>query len=306
MKWTTKHLAVTGVALIALTNAVVLAGVAYNRSGAPESTLKLTARELDASRPGGGRENSSLVARMRWRVLPEERARDGFWYRYGGAYQGSPAWLDNAKMASLGFNVALPDTEIETKRSFKRELPRDVLLVLELDGAAYQESLRGVELAAAKLRRNNKPESAKLADEIVPLERDHNSRLFVVDAGRDAAALRSKYPDRSRYAIVHGQVSPGGRFVSGEGRHTGYVAGVDVDSLNVPLELRAAFEGAVSDRAVALMNPPSRLGRHEAEVAFGKRLEPWLVSASRNEAAPTVQDRRSESAIPAKAVSRAQ
>jgi hypothetical protein len=278
MKWTTKHLAVTGVALIALTNAVVLAGVAYNRSGAPESTLKLTERELDVSRSRGGRENSGLSVRLRWRVLAEERMGDAYWYRYGGSFQGSPAWLDNAKMASLGFDVSIPDTEIETKRAFKRELPRDVLLVLEFDGPAYQEALQGVERAAEKLRQKNKPESLKLADEILPIERDHNSRLFVVDAGLQLEVLRARYPDRSRYAIVRGQVSPGGRFASGPGRHTGYVSALDVDLLNVPLDLRGTFRGGITQGPIAL-DVPSTGSRHEAVVAFGKRLEPWLAGA---------------------------
>jgi hypothetical protein len=290
MKWTTKHLAVTGVALIALTNAVVLAGVAYNRGGAPESTLKLTERELDPSRAGGGRENSGMALRVRWRVLAEERMRDGYSYYYGG-YQGSPAWLDKAKMAALGFDVSLPDTEHETPRSFKRELSRDALLVLEFDGPAYQESLRGVEAAAEKLKSKNTPESLKLAGEIIPLERDANSRLFVVDAGLEVEALRSKYPDRSRYAIVHGQVSPGGRYGSGEGRHGGYVSGLDVGLLNVPLELRGAFPGGV--RVVGL-DAPSRGKGHEADVAFGKRLEPWLVGAARKAVAGAAHDSPSQ------------
>jgi len=48
MTWSRKHTLIIGIALMALTNAVALIGVAYNRSGEPESELRLTQRELAA------------------------------------------------------------------------------------------------------------------------------------------------------------------------------------------------------------------------------------------------------------------
>ena len=46
MTWSRRHTLIAGIALIALTNAVALIGVWYNRSGEPESALRLTQREL--------------------------------------------------------------------------------------------------------------------------------------------------------------------------------------------------------------------------------------------------------------------
>lgn len=46
MTWSRKHTLIAGIALIALSNAVALIGVAYNRSGEPESELRLSSASL--------------------------------------------------------------------------------------------------------------------------------------------------------------------------------------------------------------------------------------------------------------------
>ncbi len=45
-KWTRGHTVGVGIGLIALTNAVALGGVWWNRSATPESALTLSQREL--------------------------------------------------------------------------------------------------------------------------------------------------------------------------------------------------------------------------------------------------------------------
>ena len=56
MNWTRRHSLIAGVGLILITNVVVLLGVAYNKSGTPESVLKLSQRELQVTY--GGREGA--------------------------------------------------------------------------------------------------------------------------------------------------------------------------------------------------------------------------------------------------------
>ena len=277
MKWTRKHFVIAGVALIAATNAVALLGVAYNRSGEPESTLKLTERELRPSWFDGKRENSGLAMQLRWRVL--STAPTSAWaYRYGNEGGQAPAaFLDAAKMAEFGFDTKRPD-RVPHSKDPGRELSRGALLVLELNGPAYEKSLAGVAAEVERLRKLNNPESTKLAEEIPVLEAKANSRLFVVDAGRDAAALRAKYPDRTKYAIVHGQVRPVGGYQAPSQRHFGYVAGIDAATVNVPLEFRPAFAGAdqALDYSLAAIEKGAKF---EAAIAFGKRFEPWLTAA---------------------------
>jgi len=278
MKWSRRHSLIAGLALIALTNAVALFGAVYNRSGEPESTLLLTQRELQPPYYWSKRENSGIALNLRWRVL-REGANDAVSNSWGRNQGDSPPWLDRAKMASLGFDVDRVDSELDDRRSFGRELGRDVLLVLEFDGPAYQRSLVGAAEAAAKLEKKNEAESSKLAAQILDRERNANSRIFVVDAGLDLAALRAKYADRSKYAIVRGQVRPAWRAARIAKSHSGYVSALNVEAINVPLEFRDTFEGATPDIEFA----PTSTSKvpYEATVAFGKRLEPWITAAAR-------------------------
>jgi len=271
-----KHLLGLGLAILLVTNLVALLGVAYNR-GEPESTFRLSERELRPQRTQQ-RENSGLALQLRWRVLTEKPEAYDFRSGASGNWR-SARWLDRKKMAELGFDVSLPDTEFETRRSFRREPTRDALLVLEFDGPAYQESLWGAINEAERLRATGKADAAKLAEEIVPMETKTNSRLFVVDAGLDAAALRAKYPDRSRYAIVTGQVRPATRYGRDSSNHAGSVAEVNVDAVNVSLDLRPTLAGALDEPAREA--PYEYRTRYEGVISFGRRLEPWLVTATR-------------------------
>ena len=54
MRWSRTHTLVAGLGLIALTNAVALLGVAWNRSGEPDATLQLSQRELQPPYYGYG------------------------------------------------------------------------------------------------------------------------------------------------------------------------------------------------------------------------------------------------------------
>jgi len=280
--WSRGRTLAAGIALIALTNAIALGGVAWNRSGEPESVLKLTQRELlqphwfGLDRDGGG-----LQLSLRWRVLTADP--DVAFY---GEFQGTPEWLDEAKLASLGFDVSPLPAGRRAAWRYERQLPREALVVLELDGPSYQKALeRARALAAkeaakgAKTGKTGPGSPAEQAATFLKNEETSNSRLFAVDAGRDAQALRAKYPDRTRHAIVQGKVRASYQPGRGkEARWTGYFEDVLNDQINVPLEFRKAIGSA----------PRSRPGAHQAgddpvfavTVAFGKRFEPWIIAAS--------------------------
>jgi hypothetical protein len=280
--WTRTHTLAAGLALIVLTNAIALGGVAWNRSGEPESVLKLSQRELARSRDYGlGREEGGLQLRMRWRALPADSNTDYYW-----EFQGAPEWLDKAKLASLGFDVSpLPPARRGTWRE-DRQLPREALIVLELDGPAYQKALERARARAAreaakgaKTGKTGPGTSAEQAATQLRNEETASSRLFAVDAGRDAQALRAKYPDRARYAIVQGKVRV--TYLSGRGkeaRWTGYIDDILNDQVNVPLEIRKMIESAPGTvrRFPAAGSGPA----FEVTVAFGRRFEPWIVSAT--------------------------
>jgi hypothetical protein len=256
-----------GAALIALTNAIAVGGALYNRGGEPDATLALSDRELDLPwRWQEERDNSGLSLRFNWRVA--SRDEDNF------SHGRDAAWLDHARLEALGFDTSLPADDLEAPRHYARQLSRSALLVLELDGPA-----RARALAAAQARfEKEKAEDLARAQRDLDYERDRASRLFVVDAGADRQALREKYPDTRRYAIVRGHVDIGVCTAGGDERLCGHVGGLEVGRINVPVEWRGVFDGI--DWTTRFDRDKPRVP-WAATVTFGRRLEPWLVSAQR-------------------------
>lgn len=282
MGWSRTRTLVAGVALILAANAVALMGVAYNRSGEADSLLRLTQRELQL--PYGWRlegESNGIALTLRWRVLAEESA--DAWVPTM-AYQGSaPIWLSKGKLAMLGFDVSREDTD-KGRMHYSKQLARNALLVLELDGPACRLALERARkhVASEEALHAANPGNKEFelregnARRWLAQEERVNSRLFIVDAGLDAAALRLKYPDHARYAIVRGQVRP---WVIGDKtkpRLSGRIS-LSADSINVPHAFRAVFEPLLQGarRGRPDVEPP-----FEVTVAFGQRFEPWITAAS--------------------------
>lgn len=281
MSLSRRHVLMAGVALILITNAVALAGTAYNRSEEPEAILTLTQRELRLpytwNRDG---ENSGVALHVQWRTLgPEKDELPGMYLPYFGI-GGTPAWLDKAKLAALGFDVTPPEHTEQGRRHYNRLPTKEVLLVLEFDGPAYQEAL-------ARTRQHNARQQALLAghrgdkefeqratsarDQLMREERE-NSRVFVIDAGLDAAALRRLYPDHHRHAMVRGQLRPRIYHQPQKTQVTGYISHLSIDRVNVPLGHQKAFKSA----------PKQGRGQtpYRVKLAFGKRLEPWILAVT--------------------------
>jgi hypothetical protein len=273
---------VAGALLILLANAVALTGVYLNRSGEPESRLVLSQRELVLPWDWrGSKENSGLALGLAWRVGETENG--GEYYGGYGFSGGTPQWLDEARMAALGFDTRGWANDNGTRRRFERSLPRDVLLVLELAGPSWRRALeRARENAArheaARLANADSKEfisKAKFAQEQLEREEVLGSRLFAIDAGLDRSALRAKYPDRSRFLILKATVRPQLVTVDKQRRVGGYVSGLGVSQINVPFEQRPALEPALRNRNRTAKEAGIPF---EATIAFGQRLEPWLES----------------------------
>jgi hypothetical protein len=262
LRWGRRPALVAGLALILVTNAVVLAGAAYNRGGEPAAVLQVTERELRAPGSWGFEsENSGLALGLAWRVAGSAEDDYGF-----GGYGGRATWLDRARLAELGFDVSLSPDHPRADRHYGRQLPREVLIVMEMNGPAYQSALRRAEERAARPG-SNQYDATHLAS-----ERERFSRLFLVDAGLDYDSLRARYPDKSRYAIVRGKVRVDRWLATNKGGLHGHVSELSVSALNVPLELRDVLRREAS--------------AYTATVEFGRRLEPWFTAAGKSEPAP--------------------
>lgn len=251
-------------ALLLLSNAAVLARIASNRSGPPATTLVLTERELALPYRRASDEDTGLALRLR---------------------TDDAAEIDAAALRRLGFDLSVPLSSPRAWRFYRQVRARSAWLVLEQDGPAWESwrERRKRELAARPPQDYDPQNDYELGQ--FEQEERMGSRLLVVEVGKDAAALRRRFPDRNRYAVVPGKVDlrytpavedpPHQRPVQIEG--SAQLAG---PSLHVPLRWRP-----VLDRFAAA--PPDVSGktpvkpRYRATVAFGRSGEPWLVQVER-------------------------
>jgi hypothetical protein len=273
-----------GAILLAATDAMVLAGAAYNRSGEPEAVLTLSERELSVAGGQFESEGSGISLQMQWRLPRPSRGKQGPVVDHGFAgIGGEAAWLDKAKLVELGFDVSRPNDTPEGQRYYDKQLPKDVFLVLEFNGPAHAGAIRAAEerLQEARARASENPKiktfsgGVELAAKALADEQSLNSRLFVVDTGRDSSALRAKYPDRKQYAIVAGRIRMASNRFLGS-RPFGYISDLDMGKVNVPVSYAKVFESVPRQRSLRRTEAGPRF---EATIAFGKRLEPWLQSA---------------------------
>lgn len=283
MKWNRRYSLIAGLLIIALSNAVALGGVWWNRSASPESELMLSERELGLPwRSARSEENSGLALNLNWRVADREAGE------YNAAFpaRGGPAdWLDGPRMAALGFDPVVASDAAE-REHYVRQLPREAVFVLEFDGPAYRQALlmarenAARHQAAAEANAGSKEfgERTKRALDALRREENWNSRLFVIDAGADVAALREKYPDRARYLLLRGIVRPHLVVHSGQpARLGGYVSQLALSGVQVPYALRHEL-----DALPASTRTGGQGSRYRARLTVGQRLEPWLSAIERD------------------------
>ncbi len=275
---------IAGLALIGLTNAVVLAGVLWNRQPPLDSRLQLSERELSTTNTYWHQDNSGLALRLdyRWPSRPADAA------------YSLP--ISAETMAALGFEVPQALTE-QSVRRYRRQLSRDAVLVLELDGPAYAREVALARSAHEEALRLQKavPDSEQLrnallnATQALTQEIQRASRLLVVDIGPDPEALRVRYPGRQRYALVHAVVEvqtqnvpveradpqPSTRWVWHVG---GTATAPGMQRLNLPQHWHATFVSLPQQGVEPGMDYSNQYKRFNADLAFGRRLEPWFVA----------------------------
>jgi hypothetical protein len=263
---TRKGLWIAAIAVI-LSNAFTLWAARVNRGGEPEAVIELTERELRLPRTREA-DNTAMALRLEWTDLEPA-------WRGPGTEQ-APAWFDAAKLASIGFDTSLPVTRENAER-YRGMAPRAVYAVLENDGEAWRRYVDGLPSQQEK--------DTALGQ----------TRLVLIDVGLDAAALRARYPDRGRVAVV--PATAGLSFVqpqSGEPFLKGRVNTVYPMELNVPKALRPALESL----APRPLRVPPRQGeaapvlregerafagepRYRVTVKWGRSLEPWVEGVER-------------------------
>ncbi len=266
-----------GFILLAAANILVLSLVIHNRSGKPESLTTLTERELQLPYRIN-EDNSGLSLVLTWRALDKEDEHNVY-----SAWR-SPAWFTAEKLEELGFDPKEYLNSTGHTTSYKLPVPKEVLIVLENDGEHYRKAVKRATAALEKEKEAFKIKPAdkkdrnnlKRAEDRLKNERIKKTRLFAVDAGLELEKLRDKYPDQSRFIIAKGLVEPGFNYDRNKKKVSGVISRLSITSIHVPLKHRRVFDSILSQRKSTggdIATP-----RFEADLAYGRRLEPWIVS----------------------------
>lgn len=253
-------LAVAG-AILALGNAAILVNVARNREGAPDAELRITEREAHSWNYAPEGEAEMVTLRLHWETPL-------------GA-DGQAAWFDRAKLLSLGFEDVPLDGDTTDAPRFPTQV-RPAYAVFELDGPAWTRWITQYETRIDSIRAATPPDTVNKAPDRL-FERKTHTRLFVVDAGLDPAALRARYPDRSMYLILPATVSAS--FHAGlreradkpraPGHASGQVSQLLPGTLHVPRPLR--------DSLLALgVSPPDTGTHYTVTMKVGRRYVAWV------------------------------
>jgi hypothetical protein len=272
-------------AVVVLANLGALVGVARNRSGAPDATVVLDERELGVET--ADREASAILLRLRYQTAfldddpPAARLGEARAVRL----------LDQARLEALGFDCSVPANDGRASSFYRDVLPRPALVVFAVGGPEWER-----EVAAWQERRRKQTETlvalGQLANEAKERARAdvaeaprRLSRLMPVDAGRDGAALRGRYPDRTRFLILPAVVTlhwVGSPEVGGPSLH-GHLGEVFPLLLDVPRALRVPLD--------SLREPPQRpwllprgtalrldhTPRYAVDVSVGRAYQPWIT-----------------------------
>jgi len=264
--------------IVVITNIIVLSGVVFNRSAEPYREIILMEREL-TPQYRVHKDNSGLSLQLTWRVL-DINGHKGYSY-----YSRQPAWLNREKLEELGFNIIADylNSDIDA-RLYKKPVAKEVFIVLENNGEAYQESLTRAQIYLEEKKvllssnsgdkRLNK--NVKEAQRRLERERISKSRLFAIDAGIDSEWLREKYSDQTRFIIAKGLVEP--RYNYQKKGVTGYIKKLSVENIHVALKHRQLLDPVLL-KNISKQNV-NVSSRYKVVLAYGSRYEPWIVAAS--------------------------
>jgi hypothetical protein len=285
---------IAAILLLVAVNALVLAGVVYNRSGEYDAEVKLTERELPIHyswRPSG-QENTGLSLRLDWQVFdPGMAIKMG---RYRGRHI---SWFDQVKLESIGFDCSRPIASENADMYYRKMLPRKIFAVLEYEGKTWKEWQDDQEQRIKEMEKQVKT-GKETEKNLESFKKEYKrsliakSRLFVVDVGNDASLLRQKYADRSRYIITPAKVRLTYEYKKVDGvtqlsieRLEGTIDEILISEINVPLAKRGVLDQLINadkdkgqnNFAFYQYNTRQRPPVYAVTLRYGKRYEPWIM-----------------------------
>jgi hypothetical protein len=269
-----KPLLPAAVGLLIVSNAFVLAHVAMNRSGEPDSEMELNARELQYT--GSRTDDSSVILMLRWQNTAPEYLT--------GPPMDDPGWFDQKKLEELDFDLSVPADSKKADRLYQNLRSREAFVALEFEGPAWEQWLKDRD---SQIQRESQYAPQVTAPDRLEIERQTSSRLVSIDVARDPAELRRKYPDRKRVmilpALVRAKLEPARRASSAAPLRPAYLRGaitrIAIESINVPEPISRQFDGQsyyspyTYDGKQVKIQPPT----YAVTLRVGSKYEPWVV-----------------------------
>ena len=285
---------ISAIALIVLTNIVVLSGVAYNRSGEPDATVQLTERELYWQKRWDltDKEDTGLYLTLKWNMPGYDK------YRWE---HRKDTWLNQQKLTELGFDTSFPLEDKKASRYYSHQLPRQAYVVLEFNGEAYQnwvkEAKERIEEIKQELIEEKKEKKKKdLENDIRYIQQQliTQSHLFAIDAGSDPQVMRKQYPDQFKTIItpavfdisMHYTPKKKGPFKSPKKPYlSGWVRAISIPQIHVTSDYRSFFISDIKTHTKTYLprdKPLSDLEpRYQVTLNYGKRYEPWIADVKK-------------------------
>ena len=280
------------IVLIVLTNVVVLSGVAYNRSGVPDTTIKLTERELQwrESWDMMDREDSGISLVLKWNM-------PGY-YDYNWTHRKSN-WLNEEKLKELGFDTSYPLDDKKAHRYFNHQLPRQGYVVLEFNGDAYRDWLNDAKKRMDEIRQELKGDEKNknnLESHLWEIEKKiiTQSHLFAIDSGQNPRDLRQRYSDKSKYIITPAvfditlQYTPRKEDEPRSDKTpylSGWVQSLSIPEIHVTSEFRSFFVSDIKTHTRMYLPREKPLKdlepRYQATLNYGQRHEPWIADVEK-------------------------
>lgn len=273
-----------GVALIVGVNIIVLAGVKYNRSAEPVGRVTLTEREL--AMPSYWYQTRQEDTGIALRIVMYAGNWNWFDYASGGYDDNQPHWIDQAKLAELGFDVSKPLDSKEGRRYYRKQLPREVYLALEYDGplhaASVDQARQRLALEKKKLtatptdkQQHNRVETAAKS---LQWQMDSASRLYAFDAGADLATLMQRHHTKTNVVYARGRITMQLHENKNDARKiwlSGYLRGLSIQEVHIPKPYREVLNPfrECKPNSDCLHAKP----RYSVTLAYGQRLEPWVI-----------------------------
>jgi hypothetical protein len=247
---------ILGAAIILASNGIALIGVARSRAGDPLQTIELTERELPLV--NSDPENTGVDLRINWTQAPlSPRASS----------------LDQTQLEAAGFSFPMPPGARTQGFAF---LPHEAFVALEHEGQRWEAWRQAAEQA-----KQQDSAAAVRTPGPTPSAGGSNSwpGLFLVDASKDMAALRGRYPDPGKYLIVRAVLMARTVAVkdlkTGEVtsyKYSGRVVQIMPDVIHVPLPY---------SRLISSLKPRTEgAPRYTVTLKYGTSLEPWVSAVT--------------------------